>query len=112
MDREPVRQEVFQVLINDLISFMLEDFSGTCVALEDLLNGLEFQSFISYISCGFCGFLARMHKYKHLVIRGLLDDLGIADIVHRLQLLDSFFVCDTNEFLLEGARPEGRIEMK
>src|SRR5690242_4592813 len=62
----------------------------------------------------FCGFLSRMYKDKHLVpvFTNLLQDLGIANIVHGLQLLDSFFVSDTNELLFQRTRSECAIEVE
>jgi len=42
----------------------------------------------------------------------MLENFGIANVGHRLKLLDGFLVRDTNEFLFQGTRPEGAVEME
>ena len=114
MDAEPVRQDVLEIAIGHVTSCRAEDLSRASIVLEDLVDGVHFHSLVPYVLGRLRSLLSRVNEDEHLVavLADVLEDFGVSDIVHRLELLDGFTLSDANELLTKRTWTERRIEVK
>src|ERR1700744_3000054 len=114
MDAKTVRQKILQIGIIDGVGFLLQYLSACGVRPHDLTDGFQLNSPVPDVLGGFCSFFARVDKNQHLVLISscMFQDLGIADIVHGLELLDGFLVSHANEFLFQRTRSECAIKVE
>ena len=114
VNTETVRHEILQVSIVHRVCFFGENGTTSSVTAQNLTNGFILKGLVSDVLGGLGSLLSRVNEDKHLVslLPDLLHNLGITNVVHRLQLFDGLLFGDTDEFLLERARTVAAIEME
>ena len=105
-------QEIFQVAVFHVASFLHQDLSNRTVRLDGLGNRLLLDSCVPQEPGGLCSFFARMNKHERLVLACLVGDLFVADFIGDLAPFNRFLLRDTNELLLQTARPIRHIKVE
>ncbi|KJR89206.1 uncharacterized protein SPSK_05806 [Sporothrix schenckii 1099-18] len=114
VDAEAVRQQVLEVFVARLLGGLLQNLAGAGVVLQDLVDGLELEGLVANVARRLGRVLARVHKDEHLVavLADVLEDLGVGDVVHRLELLDGLAVGDADKLLAQRAGAVGAVEVE